>query len=73
MGRHEIDIEIRDGGEVHVSIRGVKPSLCRKYKDFFTKVLQTTDEEDFIRILAPHESRVQDSHHEQVNEETPSE
>ena len=54
MGRHEIDIEVRDGGEVHVSIRGVKPSLCTKYKEFFTKVLQTTDEEEFIRILAPH-------------------
>ena len=26
------DIEVREGGEVHVSIRGVKPSLCKKYK-----------------------------------------
>ncbi len=71
MGRHEIDIEIRDGGEVHVSIRGVKPSVCRKYKDFFTKVLQTTNEEDFIRILAPHETEREQSDHEQLNEETP--
>ncbi|MCP4452669.1 MAG: hypothetical protein GY809_14500 [Planctomycetes bacterium] len=71
MGRHEIDIEVRDGGEVHVSIRGVKPNLCRKYKDFFTKVLQTTDEEDFIRILAPHESKVRQSDHEHLEEETP--
>ena len=71
MGRHEIDIEVRDGGEVHVSIRGVKPSLCTKYKEFFTKVLQTTDEEEFIRILAPHESKVQQSLQQRLNEETP--
>ena len=71
MGRHEIDIEVRDGGEVHVSIRGVKPSLCRKYKEFFTKILETTDEEEFIRILAPHESKVQQSLEQRLNEETP--
>ena len=70
MSRHEIDIEVRDGGEVHVSIRGVKPSLCRKYKEFFTKILQTTDEEEFIRILAPHESKVQQSQHQHLDEGT---
>lgn len=70
MGRHEIDIEVRDGGEVHVNIRGVRPSLCRKYKEFFARILQTTDEDEFIRILAPHESEVKQSQYQRLNEET---
>lgn len=70
MGRHEIDVEIREGGEVHVSIRGVKPSLCSKYREFFTRILQTTDEEEFIRILAPHEAKEQQSLHQQLHEES---
>ena len=53
MERHEISIEVRRGGEVHVSISGVRPSLCRKYKEFFASVLQTTDEEAFQRLQAP--------------------
>lgn len=70
MGRHEIDVEIREGGEVHVSIRGVKPSLCRKYKHFFTRFLQTTDEEEFIRVLAPHELKEQQPLHQQLRDES---
>jgi hypothetical protein len=68
MGRHEIDVEIREGGEVHVSIRGVKPSLCRKYREFFTRIPQTTDEEAFMRILAPHESKEQQSQYQHLHE-----
>ncbi len=71
MGRHEIDIEVREGGEVQVSIRGVKPSLCRKYKEFFTRILQTTDEEEFLRIVAPHEQTTQQSQHQPLHDETP--
>lgn len=71
MGRHEIDIDVREGGEVHVSIRGVKPSLCRKYKEFFTRILQTTDEEEFMRIMAPHEQETQQSQHQPLYDETP--
>ncbi len=70
MSRHEIDIEVRSGGEVHVSIRGVKPSLCRKYKEFFTRILQSTDEDEFIRIMAPHELEAEQSQHQHLDEGT---
>ena len=68
MGRHEIDIEVRTGGEVHVSIRGVSPKLCGKYKEFFTKILQSTDEDEFIRILAPHELKTEQSQRQHLED-----
>ena len=57
MERHQIEIEVRPGGEVHVSIQGVSPTLCKRYKQFFARVLQTTDEEVFLRLPAPVESK----------------
>jgi hypothetical protein len=68
MARHEIDIEVRTGGEVHVSIRGVSPKLCGKYKEFFTKILQATDEDEFVRIMAPHELKAEQSLHQHLDD-----
>lgn len=68
MERHEIEIEVRPGGEVHVSIQGVSPTLCKRYKQFFTRILQTTDEEVFLRLPAPVETKERLDEHEHLQE-----
>lgn len=55
MERQEIRIEVRLGGVVRVDIKGVGPDLCKRYKDFFARILHTTDEEEFQRLEAPSE------------------
>ncbi|MBP8303373.1 MAG: hypothetical protein KBE04_04515 [Phycisphaerae bacterium] len=68
MERHQIEIEVRPGGEVHVSIQGVSPTLCKRYKQFFARILQTTDEEVFLRLPAPVEPKERLDEHEHLQE-----
>jgi hypothetical protein len=69
MERHQIEIEVRPGGEVHVSIQGVSPTLCKRYKQFFTRILQTTDDEVFLRLPAPVEGEDRTSQQQHAQED----
>lgn|GEM_PF-3322235 len=53
MKRHEIEFEVQLGGKVKVTVDGTDPHICRNLKDFFVRVLQTTDEDEFARLELP--------------------
>ena len=58
MVRHDIDIEIRRGGEVKIHIKGAKGKQCLSYVEFFKSVVGQVKDQKLTHEFYEPDSRV---------------